>query len=213
MGLGGSFSLARRALPWSAPPSPQAAPRPGGPRRVGVSRPLRPVRRVVVTLDGAGQRRVVADGPSPHLHTLPGLPPDLGLTDLWDTDGAPTDRRAVDPATRALRVAPDAGGTRFRVVQCPPDSELPTDEAGAPAHCWHETPTVDYGVVSTGSGGCSPSPTRSAWPPRRDRGAPGPSRVEQPPDRPGDPRHGRGRRRVELIRRSRGTASGSRWSA
>ena len=111
---------------------------------------LRPVRRVVVALDGAGQPRVVADGPSPHVHTLPGLPPDLGLTDLWYTDGAPTDRSTDDPAARELSVAPGAGGTLFRVVQFPPDTELPTDDRGAPALFWHETPTVDYNVVLDG---------------------------------------------------------------
>lgn len=110
---------------------------------------VRPVRRVVVALQD-GSPRVVADGPSPHVHTLPGMPPDLGLTDCWYTDGAPSDRRVADPADRDLVVAPGPGGTLFRVVQFPPDAELPTDDEGRPTIFWHETPTVDYNVVLDG---------------------------------------------------------------
>ncbi len=51
---------------------------------------VRPVRRVVVARQ-AGTPRVVADGPSPHVHTLRGMPADLGLTDCGYTDGAAGD--------------------------------------------------------------------------------------------------------------------------
>jgi hypothetical protein len=120
----GVTSLARRGLPRSAPPSPPAAGGPGGPRRVGVSGPRRPARRV-------GQPRVEADGPSPHVHTLPGAP-HLGVTDRGYTGARPIAGRSIRPPGR-LRLAPEAGGTRFRVVRFPPASELPTDEAGEPA--------------------------------------------------------------------------------
>ena len=110
---------------------------------------IRPVRRVVVALRD-GTPRVVADGPSPHVHTLPGMPSDLGLTDCWYTDGAPSDRRVADPAARDLMVAPGPGGTLFRVVQFPPDGELETDDQGRPVIFWHETPTVDYNIVLDG---------------------------------------------------------------
>ena len=111
---------------------------------------LRPVRRVVVTLNADAEPRVVADGPSPHVHTLTGMPAGLGLIDCWYTDGTSADRTSVDPAARDFAVAPAPGGTLFRVVQFPPDTELPTDEHGVPARFWHETPTVDYSVVLEG---------------------------------------------------------------
>jgi quercetin dioxygenase-like cupin family protein len=101
--------------------------------------PIRPVRRVVVLADADDVPRVVADEPSPHVHTLPGMPPDLGLTDLWYTGaGANLD----DGADRDLAVAPDPGGSLFRVVQFPPD--------GDNEPFWHETPTCDYNVLLSG---------------------------------------------------------------
>ena len=113
--------------------------------------PIRAVRRVVVASDDDGRAHVVDDGPSPHVHTLPGVPADLGLIDLWYTDGTPRDRTSVDPADRELSVAPVQGGTLFRVVQLPPDGELPHDEHGAPQLFWHETSTVDYSLLLEGT--------------------------------------------------------------
>ena len=100
---------------------------------------VQPVRRVVVLADEHDVPHVVADGPSPHVHTLPGMPPDLGLTDLWYT-GPDADQQ--DGAARDLAVAPDPGGTLFRVVQFPPD--------GANEPFWHETSTCDYNVLLAG---------------------------------------------------------------
>jgi hypothetical protein len=107
-------------------------------------RTIRPTRRVVVLADAHDVPQVVADGPSPHVHTLPGMPDDLGLTDLWytDPDAARPAAGAWDTAARDLAVAPDAGGTLFRVVQLPPD-------AGTEPF-WHETATCDYNVLLAG---------------------------------------------------------------
>jgi len=108
---------------------------------------ISPVRRVVVRANPDGTAAVVADGASPHVHTLPGMPEDLGLTDLWYTgDGSGTD----DGADRELAVAPAPDGTLFRVVQFPPDTELPTGEHGAPAPFWHATETTDHNVLLVG---------------------------------------------------------------
>ena len=50
---------------------------------------ISPVRRVVVRARPDGTAAVVADEASPHVHILPGMPDDLGLTDLWYTgDGS-----------------------------------------------------------------------------------------------------------------------------
>ncbi len=93
---------------------------------------IEPVRRVVVRRDGNGKAAVTADGPSPHAHTLLGMSPDLGLTDLWNTDGgaAPSlgHLAADDPADRKLSVGPTDGGTRFRAT---PSSCAVVDMRGA----------------------------------------------------------------------------------
>jgi hypothetical protein len=111
---------------------------------------IEPVRRVVVRANADGTASVVVDEPSPHVHTLPGMPDDLGLTDLWYTDTAPGSQRNVDPADRELAVAPEPGGTLFRIVQFPPDTELPIGDDGAPALFWHATETTDYNAVLRG---------------------------------------------------------------
>jgi naringenin degradation protein FdeH len=120
-----------------------------------VTADVRPVRRVVVGPDASGAAVVQADGPSPHVHTLPGMPADLALVDLWYTSGPGSGGPAADAATadtaaRDLAVAPDPGGTLFRVVQFPPDSELPAGPDGGPGLFWHETPTTDFNVVLQG---------------------------------------------------------------
>jgi hypothetical protein len=64
-----------------------------------------PVRRILSTVDPDGTARIAEDRPSPHLHTLPGMPEDLGLTDLWYTDVHGT---LEDRAVRPLAVEPEA---------------------------------------------------------------------------------------------------------
>jgi len=109
-----------------------------------------PVRRVIAGIDASGRSVVLADTSSPHVHTLPGMPPSLALTDLWYVDG-PVDPGAVaDTADRELAVGPVTGGALFRVVQFPPDDELPRNEDGDPALFWHATDTVDFNVVLQG---------------------------------------------------------------
>ncbi len=107
------------------------------------------VRRVVLGADGDGAVGVWFDGPSPHVHGVPGYPPELALVDLWYTVTAPTTPR-VDTADRDVAIAPEPGGTLFRVVSFPPDGALPRDDRGQPALFWHETATTDYNVVLSG---------------------------------------------------------------
>jgi hypothetical protein len=108
---------------------------------------IEPVRRIVVQGGADGTARIVTDVASPHVHTLPGMPDDLGLTDLWYTGaGSGLD----DGADRELAVAPAPGGSLFRIVQFPPDTELPTADDGTPAVFWHATETVDYNVLLRG---------------------------------------------------------------
>jgi mannose-6-phosphate isomerase-like protein (cupin superfamily) len=107
------------------------------------------VRRVVLGADATGKVAVWFDGPSPHVHGVPGYPPELALVDLWYTDttaAAP----GIDTADRDVAIAPEPGGTLFRVVRFPPDDALPRDDAGNPARFWHETATTDFNVVLRG---------------------------------------------------------------
>jgi mannose-6-phosphate isomerase-like protein (cupin superfamily) len=107
------------------------------------------VRRVVVGADVDGTTSVWSDGPSPHVHSLPGYPPSLDLVDLWYTDTAA--EPGTDTADRDLQVAPDPGGALFRIVHFPPDHELPSGDDGTPALFWHATDTVDFNVVLQGT--------------------------------------------------------------
>jgi hypothetical protein len=107
------------------------------------------VRRVVIGTDADGGASVWFDGPSPHVHGVPGYPPELALVDLWYTDPTPAPPGA-DTAQRDVQIAPETGGTLFRVVQFPPDDALPTDDDGTPALFWHETGTTDFNVLLRG---------------------------------------------------------------
>jgi len=106
---------------------------------------IRPVRRVVASRGGDGGPRLVFDGDSPHVTKLPGMPDTLGLTDVWASSGMPPSPRSGDddavPAQFAI--APEPGGTLFRLVQFPPAS------AGMEP-LWHQTDTLDYNVVVSG---------------------------------------------------------------
>lgn len=106
-------------------------------------------RRVVLGTDAEGAVSVWSDGASPHVHTLPGYPDDLALVDLWYTGAQPA-APGSDAADRDLAVAPDPGGSLFRLVQFPPDAQLPTGHGGTPALFWHETPTTDFNILLSG---------------------------------------------------------------
>lgn len=107
------------------------------------------VRRVALGTDVNGSVGVWFDGPSPHVHGIPGYPPELALVDLWYTDATPTTPR-VDTADRDVAIAPEPGGTLFRVVRFPPDDALPKGDDGKAALFWHETATTDFNVLLEG---------------------------------------------------------------
>jgi hypothetical protein len=102
------------------------------------------VRRVVLGADDDGSVGVWFDGPSPHVHGVPGYPPELALVDLWYTDAAPAPPR-VDTAARDVAIAPEPGGTLFRVVRFPPDDALPKADDGTP---WSNR-TTEMAVLAT----------------------------------------------------------------
>jgi hypothetical protein len=108
------------------------------------------IRRVVVGAGNTGDVSVWFDGPSDHVHGVPGYPPELALIDLWYTDTNPV-VPGVDAAARDVAIAPDPGGTLFRIVTFPADDALPKGDDGQPALFWHETATTDYNVLLAGT--------------------------------------------------------------
>jgi len=127
--------------------------------------PKRP-RRVVTGHDAEGRSVVLMDGESPYSFFLEKAG-GLQLTELWETRSSPADNSgAKDAAGHERRIEPVDGGTVFRIIEYPPDSErlktLAPDsffpEMGAQASDkaerrhpgMHRTHTLDYCVVLSG---------------------------------------------------------------
>ncbi|MGH7364980.1 MAG: cupin domain-containing protein [Candidatus Rokuibacteriota bacterium] len=127
---------------------------------------IKPIRRIVTGHDARGRSVIASDGPSPHVLALPGRP-DLALTDLWVSDGAPASNAGgADAAARRMSLEPPRHGTVFRVVEFPPDAAgggfdrkaafaamgaghaMDPDASRHPA--MHRTDTVDYAIVLSG---------------------------------------------------------------
>jgi hypothetical protein len=125
------------------------------------------VRRVVTGHDRDGKSIILMDGHAPNVMEMASMP-GLGLTDLWETKGAPASNEGdEDAAARQVRLEPPKGGALFRIVEFPPDSAWrgkATDAREAfdsiqAGHApdlsssdpmMHKTHTVDYIVVLKG---------------------------------------------------------------
>ncbi|MFJ9391778.1 cupin domain-containing protein [Nocardioides sp. NPDC101246] len=104
-------------------------------------------RRIVTGHDAQGVSVVLSDGPAPVSQELP----DDGVYfhEIWNTEGAPTVIRAVEPeepTERTLAVPPPLRGTKVRVNEFLPGH---LDEHGLQSP-WHRTASIDYGIVLTG---------------------------------------------------------------
>lgn len=115
--------------------------------------------RIVV---GPGKYRI--EGIPGNEVEVPGVP-GLTLTDMWQTDGFPIDNSAeTDLAfVGEFSVAPEENGTCFRVIQFPCKATM--DRASSEALSslsinseslgdglmWHQTNTIDYVTIVTGS--------------------------------------------------------------
>ena len=129
----------------------------------------RTIRRVVTGIDSAGRSVIVADGEPPFVLRTPHL--NLGTTEVWATDGAPSIPVPHDDPTEARpHDLPPVGGSRFRMVELPPEGRLVVEggDAGAGLAAYaehspgivagmkpdnpgmHVTDTVDYGIVVSG---------------------------------------------------------------
>lgn len=128
------------------------------------------VRRVVTSIDGDGVSTFLADGLSPWCAKFQSIP-GFDVTMLWATEEATATSGLAEEGAWPTSWVPGPGGTRLLVVTFPPDSvmfdeqfdgmaahreqmeKLPglaeTFEADNPG--MHTTPTLDYGVVLSGS--------------------------------------------------------------
>jgi quercetin dioxygenase-like cupin family protein len=96
-------------------------------------------RRVVTGHDADGRSVVLADGPAPKSHAIPGAT----FHELWNTTAAPAPIASAEPrepTDRPLVTPPAPNGTIIRIVDLEPRSRSPL----------HRTESVDYGIVLAG---------------------------------------------------------------
>jgi naringenin degradation protein FdeH len=102
-------------------------------------------RRIVTGHDGDGHSVVLSDGAVPVSRAIP----ESGVTfhEIWRTPAspAPITPDEPEPTQRAVRVAPDAGGTVIRIIDFEPGHL--EDGLQSPMH---RTESVDYGLVLEG---------------------------------------------------------------
>jgi hypothetical protein len=128
----------------------------------------KPIRRVVTGHNQQGKSIFIIDAPAPHVFSR-GTGSAI-VTELWQTRGAPADNRGNEDAVPpAFRLPPPTGGSAFRIIEYPPDSErlpalmrdraAPDDgsgrhaaaDRGNPRHPgFHKTNSVDYAIVLAG---------------------------------------------------------------
>jgi mannose-6-phosphate isomerase-like protein (cupin superfamily) len=131
----------------------------------------RPIRRVVTGHNAQGKAVFIADGPAPAVYDRgPGA---TAVTELWETNATPASNAGNDDPTAGQdqqRLPPPKNGSKFRVVEYPPDSKrvaaLRTDHTAHDSNAksegyvrdvankrhpgFHKTATIDYAVVLSG---------------------------------------------------------------
>jgi quercetin dioxygenase-like cupin family protein len=102
-------------------------------------------RRIVTGHDLGGRSVVLSDGAVPVSRTL--AESGVIFHEVWRTGAspAPIAPDEPEPTERAVRVAPDAGGTVIRVIEFEPGHLA--DGLQSPMH---RTASVDYGIVLAG---------------------------------------------------------------
>ncbi len=126
----------------------------------------RPFRRVVTGHDAKGRSIFVADGPAPAVF-------DRGagataVTEFWETGATPASNAGNEDPTVGgqQRLPPPKNGSKFRVVEYPPDSKRVAalhgvshdnksegyvrDLANKRHPGFHKTATIDYAIVLSG---------------------------------------------------------------
>jgi hypothetical protein len=130
----------------------------------------RPIRRVVTGHNAQGKAIFIADGPAPAVFDRgPGA---TAVTELWETGTTPASNAGnADPTVGgAQRLPPPKNGSKFRVVEYPPDSTrvaaIHASGAATDANAksegyvrdtankrhpgFHKTATIDYAIVLSG---------------------------------------------------------------
>jgi hypothetical protein len=126
-------------------------------------------RRVVTGHDEHGRSCFITDGPSPHIRCR--SPGSTIVHEMWRTSGSPADNSgSAETALGPYSLTPAEGGSAFRVIVYPPDtqrlaalarerSEAHDDgsgrakalDKGSPRHPgFHKTDTIDYAIVLKG---------------------------------------------------------------
>ena len=130
----------------------------------------RPIRRVVTGHNAQGRAIFLSDGPAPAVFDRgPGA---TVVTELWETGATPASNAGSDDPTmgRPQRLPPPKNGSKFRVVEYPPDSQRvvalhatgSAQDANAKSEGYvrdiankrhpgfHKTATIDYAIVLSG---------------------------------------------------------------
>jgi hypothetical protein len=128
----------------------------------------RPIRRVVTGHNAQGRAIFISDGPAPAVFDRgPGA---TAVTELWETAATPASNAGNDDPTLSgqQRLPPPKRGSKFRVVEYPPDSQrvaalrAPDSSHDAKAEGYvrdlankrhpgfHKTNTIDYAIVLSG---------------------------------------------------------------
>ena len=125
----------------------------------------KPIRRVVTGHNPQGKSVFIMDGPAPHVFSRGAG--SVVVTDLWETHGTPADNGGnADAIARPFRLPPPKNGSKFRVVEYPPDSQriaalhgsshdsksegYVRDLKNARHPGFHKTATIDYAIVLSG---------------------------------------------------------------
>ena len=130
----------------------------------------RPIRRVVTGHNAQGRAIFLSDGPAPAVFDRgPGA---TAVTELWETSATPASNAgSADPTMgQPQRLPPPKNGSKFRVVEYPPDSQRvvalhatsSAQDASAKSEGYvrdvankrhpgfHKTATIDYAIVLSG---------------------------------------------------------------
>ena len=128
----------------------------------------RPFRRVVTGHNAQGKSIFVMDGPAPVVHSRG--TGSTTVTEFWETRATPVSNAGNDDPTigQPQRVPPPKNGSKFRVVEYPPDSQrvaaLRAPDASHDAKSegyvrdlhnarhpgFHKTDSIDYAIVLSG---------------------------------------------------------------
>jgi hypothetical protein len=128
---------------------------------------LPPIRRIVTGHDSEGRSRIIGDGASPSVRTVPERP-GYRVTNLWRTSASPPPVDEPDAIATHPGLPPLPAGTLLRVVDYPPESAdaaerrrqqaatfgqlfTNTDHRPESRHAgMHRTDTIDYAIVLDG---------------------------------------------------------------